>query len=52
MAKKCTVCGGKVDITFLQKPLGTYIRDEKGKKHLVCRACQKQHTLDEIREKL
>ena len=49
---KCEVCKNKVDETFLKKPLGTYIKDAKGKKHLVCSACQKQHKHEDLVAKL
>jgi len=49
---KCSVCKGKIEYTFLQKPIGTWIRDKKGKKHVVCSHCQKQFSVDELREKL
>ncbi|MBN2368710.1 hypothetical protein JXC34_06830 [Candidatus Woesearchaeota archaeon] len=39
---KCGVCGKKIDIIFLGKLLGTYIKDKKGKKHAVCFECQKK----------
>ena len=39
---KCDICGNKVGETFLNKVLGTYVRDEKGKKKLVCFECQKK----------
>ncbi len=40
MALKCSVCGEKVETTFLGKILGTYVR-EKGKLNAVCSRCQK-----------
>lgn len=39
---KCKVCGNKVDTTFLNKLLGTYVKDSKGKKHAICFECQKK----------
>ena len=39
---KCEICKSKMDETFLKKRIGTVIKDEKGKKHDVCNACQKQ----------
>ena len=39
---KCEICKTKIEETFLKKILGTYIKDEKGKKHVVCPACQKK----------
>ncbi|USN45141.1 MAG: hypothetical protein H6502_03720 [Candidatus Woesearchaeota archaeon] len=49
---KCAVCGQKIEILFLEKINGTYLRDEKGKKHVVCATCQQQHPIKELREKL
>jgi DNA-directed RNA polymerase subunit RPC12/RpoP len=37
---KCDICKKKISETFLQKPIGTYVKDSKGKKHLVCDECQ------------
>ncbi|MCB9358749.1 hypothetical protein H6503_02365 [Candidatus Woesearchaeota archaeon] len=37
---KCELCKEKVGETFLNKVLGSYIKDEAGKKHLVCSNCQ------------
>ncbi len=46
---KCEICGKKIGETFLQKILGTYVKDAKGKKHTVCFECQKQFkTKEEI----
>ncbi len=39
---KCSICGNKVETTFLGKILGTYV----GKKP-VCSDCQKKHTTKE-----
>jgi DNA-directed RNA polymerase subunit RPC12/RpoP len=39
---KCEICKAKIEETFLKKILGTYVKDEKGKKHLVCPECQKK----------
>ena len=50
---KCEVCKGKIEVTFLQKILGTVVKDEKGKKHFVCQNCQKKlGTKEEILNKL
>ena len=38
---KCEVCGKNIGETFLGKILGTFVKDEKGKKHTVCFECQK-----------
>lgn len=37
---KCEICGKKIDKTFLNKIIGTYVKDKKGKKHMVCFECQ------------
>lgn len=52
MAQKCSICKEKIGVTFLQKPLGTWQRDQKGKKHLVCQSCQRQYSAEELRQKL
>ena len=39
---KCEICDKNIEKTFLAKVIGTYIKDEKGKKHLVCFECQKK----------
>lgn len=46
---KCDICKNKVEETFLEKITGTYIKDAKGKKHMVCPECQKKYkTKEEI----
>ena len=41
MTEKCIVCNEKIDITFLEKIKGTYIR--KGKKlEAICSNCQRK----------
>jgi len=52
MAQKCAICNNKVELTFLQKPLGTWMRNDKGKKKLICQNCQKTSTDQELKEKL
>ncbi len=50
---KCEICNSKIDMTFLNKIIGTYIKDNKGKKHSVCFSCQKKFsTKHELLEKL
>jgi transcriptional regulator NrdR family protein len=44
---KCEICKKKVEETFLKKVLGTYVKDAKGKKRLVCPECQKKLTTKE-----
>lgn len=50
---KCEICKNKIHEIFLAKPVGTYVKDEKGKKHMVCNECQsKLGSKDKILEKL
>jgi len=49
---KCNICGKKVETTFLNKLIGTTMKDKKGKKKAVCSECQKKHTTTELKEKL
>ena len=39
---KCSICSAKIDTTFLIKIIGSYVKDEKGKKHVICNECQKK----------
>jgi len=39
---KCEICTKKIESTFLEKIIGTYVKDMKGKKHAVCHSCQKK----------
>ncbi len=39
---KCDICKKQVQETFLKKPIGTIVKDAKGKKHSVCFECQKK----------
>ena len=39
---KCSICGRKIEVTFLNKIIGTYIKDKNGKMHAVCLECQKK----------
>ncbi len=43
---KCEICGKAIRETFLQKMVGTYVKDSKGKKHPVCFECQKKFSND------
>lgn len=43
---KCELCKKKIEETFLNKLLGTYIKDKNGKKHAVCKDCQRQYNND------
>ncbi len=50
---KCEICSKKITETFLGKILGTYVKDNKGKKRTICFECQKQlKTKEKILEKL
>lgn len=51
MAEKCASCNGPVDIVFLDKISGTYLR-VKGKKRAVCSACQKNYAVETLRTRL
>lgn len=42
-AMKCEICSAKIEETFLKKIVGTYVKDEKGKRHSVCTECQKKY---------
>lgn len=46
---KCEICSKAIETTFMNKLLGTYIKDEKGKKHIVCFECQKKLDNDKAR---
>lgn len=48
----CAICKKKIDITFLGKIIGTYYKNEKGKKKAVCNNCQKTLNEEEIRQKI
>jgi len=39
---KCEICSKNIETTFMEKILGTYIKDDKGKKHTICQECQKK----------
>lgn len=46
---KCEICKKGINETFLNKAVGTYVKDSKGKKHAVCFECQKRlKTKEEI----
>ena len=50
---KCEICKKRIEETFLKKTLGTYVKDEKGKKHAVCFECQKKFpSKEELLKKL
>lgn len=39
---KCSICSKKIETTFLNKIIGTYIKNKKGKRKAVCFECQKK----------
>jgi len=39
---KCSVCSKAIETTFLNKILGTYVKNGRGKQHPVCFECQKK----------
>lgn len=43
---KCAICKSNIEETFLKKIIGTYVKDQKGKKHPVCFECQKKFNND------
>ena len=52
MTDKCAVCENPVEVIFLDKIRGTYLKDKKGKKKAVCSACQKSSTIEALRDRL
>ncbi len=48
MLMKCDICGAKIEETFLKKILGSYVKDSKGKKRVVCSACQRNGRISEL----
>jgi len=53
MANKCEICNKKINETFLKKIVGSYVKDAKGKKHMICPECQtKFGKKEEILKKL
>lgn len=52
MAEKCASCNAPIEVIFLEKINGTYLKDRKGKKRAVCSACQKNYPLSALRDRL
>lgn len=48
---KCEICGQKINITFMNKIVGTFYTKGK-KKKTVCKDCQKIYSSKDIKEKL
>ena len=44
---KCEICSKTIETTFLNKILGTYVKDNNGKLHAVCFECQKKFSSKE-----
>ena len=50
---KCEICKKNIETTFMNKILGTYIKDQKSKKRVVCFECQKKfNTKEKILENI
>ncbi|NQU98031.1 hypothetical protein HQ533_01055 [Candidatus Woesearchaeota archaeon] len=49
---KCDFCGKKLETTFLNKIVGTYMKNKKSKRKVVCPKCQKDHTREKLLKKL
>jgi len=50
---KCAICKTEIEKTFLDKRIGTVVKNKKGKKHDICPACQKKYAdKEQILEKL
>ncbi len=45
---KCEFCKEKLAATFLNKPLGIVVKDEKGQRRWVCSACHRGKTKEEL----
>ena len=43
---KCSICKNKIEETFLKKLIGTYIKDQKGKRIPICFECQNKFNND------
>ena len=39
---KCAICKKRIETTFLGKIKGVYVKDKKGKVHVICNDCQKR----------
>lgn len=48
---KCEICNSKIEITFMNKIVGTYYTNGR-KKKIVCPSCQKKLSTTEIKSKL
>lgn len=48
----CTICNKKIEKTFLNKIIGSYVKNEKGKKKAVCPNCQRAKSIEEIKKEI
>lgn len=48
---KCELCNEKIETTFLEKIIGTYV-NVNSKKRIICNNCQRKYSIQEIKEKL
>jgi hypothetical protein len=45
---KCSICGNKIEITFLGKVIGSYVKKKgSSKKYPICFECQKKYKAKE-----
>jgi hypothetical protein len=50
---RCNICKEELKTTFLDKILGTVVKDAKGKRHHICPECQRKlGSKEEIMKKL
>lgn len=49
---KCDLCGQKIEMTFLNKLIGTYFKGKDKKKKAICSDCQKKHSKEDIKKLL
>jgi len=40
---KCELCKNDIQTQYLEKMIGTVVKDAKGKKHFICASCQKEN---------
>lgn len=44
---KCSICNKSIETTFLNKIIGTYVKDSKSKLKPICFECQKKFSSKE-----
>ena len=49
---ECEICDDELEKTFLDKIIGTRVRDEEGTLHIICNECQRDLEMEEIKEKI